>query len=196
MALISYKFNLFRSIVIDYLRIRPRLGIPVFFYFSNEESAENQSLSRLMSSFIKQLVIWTGRMPTSLQKAYNLRSRPDGSMLFNIFKEYCQDLSANVYVLLDGFDECQSAHYQKVISLIHNLNESGIRVYITMRDFLLKSGLFIEFDMKVLGIRADDGDVKRFVEFELKKQRPSMADDLQAAIIQKVTSGIDGMYPL
>jgi hypothetical protein len=196
MAPIIYKSNLFRSIVIDYLRARPRLGIPVFFYFSNEESAENQSLSKLLSSFIKQLVIRTGRMPTSLQNAYNLKNRPDGPLLISIFKEYCRNLLANVYVLLDGFDECQSAHYPEVISLIQNLNQSGIRVYITMRDFLLKSGLFTEFNTEVLEIRADEGDVKKFVESKLKKQRPPLTDDLQAAIIRKVTNGIDGMYAL
>jgi hypothetical protein len=134
------------------------------------------------------------RSHASLENAYNLKDRPDGPMLTSIFKEYCQNLSANVYVLLDGFDECHSTHYQDVVSLIRNLNESGIRVYITMRDFLFKAGLFTAFNIEALEIRADNDDVKKFVEFKMKKQMPSMTDGLQAAIIQKVTDGIDGMY--
>jgi hypothetical protein len=196
MAPILYISNLLRSIVIDYLRLHPRLGILLFFYFSNEESAENQSLSKLMSSFIKQLVILTGRMPSSLQIAHSSKNRPDGQRLINIFKEYCQNLLADVYVFLDAFDECQSAHHPNIVSLIQNLNESGIRVYITMRDFLLGSGLFTTFNVEPLRISADEDDVKKFVEFRLKERMPLITKDLQTSIIQSVTGGIDGMYPL
>lgn len=190
-----HKSNL-RSIVIDYLRKRPNIGIPVFFYFSNEESTENQSLGKLISSLIKQLVVLTGRMPNSLQNAYKLRNRPDETPLINAFKEYCRNLSANVYVILDAFDECQSKHHQKVVSLIHDLNASGIRVSITMRDFLSESQLFTKFNVEPLKISAHDDDVKKFVEFQLKEQMPDMKNDLQAAVIKNVVDGIDGMYLL
>jgi hypothetical protein len=179
--------------VIDYLRDRRKTGIPVFFYFSNEETMNDGFLSNLMSSLIKQLVILTDYMPKSLESAYELRKRPELHSLINIFMEYSRNLSFKIYVLLDAFDECQPKHHWRVVSLIQNLNENGIRVYITMRDYLSMSNLFMNFHVKPLQISAHESDMKKFVEFELKDRINSMPNDLPTAIINKVVDGIDGM---
>jgi hypothetical protein len=182
-----------RSIVIDYLWTRPNIGIPVFYYFSNDEKADDKFPTQLVSSLIKQLVIWTGNMPKRLSTTYKSgRKRPNLEQTIDIFKEYCENLQSNVYVLFDGLDECVSDYHQDVVSLIQQLNASGIRVYITMRDFLVKDPLVADLNVEPLRITAQVDDVKKFVELRLKK-RVRLTTNAQSTIVQKIADGTNGM---
>jgi hypothetical protein len=171
------------------------VGIPVFFYFNSKEN-EKQSPNMVLACLINQLAKLKNGVHHRLKDAFDKRVRPERLDLIDIFKTYCNEFSSmslNIIVLFDAFDECDSEHYGNIISIIREFNESGIRVYITTRDYL-NTYLCDEFKVQSLKIKADDYDVKNFVTLELEKPKTQkISHDLKLNIIEKVTHEVNGM---
>jgi hypothetical protein len=166
--------------MIDYLRERPNLGIPVFYYFSFGGLPNEQLLSNIVSSFIRQLAVSSGYyIPKALERAYKSRSKPNLQSLINIFKEYCQGFPSTVFVLFDALNECAPAYRKMVVSLIFDLNASGIRIFMTMRK-----SYFRELDVVPFNIKAREKDMWGFVQ----ERSPFISSDFHTAIIEDISS--------
>jgi hypothetical protein len=160
----------------------------------------------IVSCLLKQLIVLTRAVPPAIMNAFKSKDRPLLSSLAGTFTAYCQALSsatsncppsnppARVCVILDAFDECTSERNREdVISTVRTFTESGVRVYVTTRDYL-GSYLAEKLNAPLLEIKADQEDVKKYVKVELEKLAGHVTDNLKAAIVEKVSDGVNGMY--
>jgi hypothetical protein len=100
---------------------------------------------------------------------------------------------APVFVVLDAFDECLKWR-EEIVSIVGQLYDSGVRVYITTQPHLLDHLLVKPLQGAVRQeISASESDIKDYVE---KNLQPGLDKKLKGETIRTVFSGVDGMYNL
>jgi hypothetical protein len=82
---------------------------------------------------LKQAAKLTDKIHPRLKTAFEQRELPGFEELIVIFKEYAFTTS-NLVLIFDALDECENQYFRRILKLIRNFNDSGIRVYATARE--------------------------------------------------------------
>jgi len=139
-------------------------------------------------------------MPSCLKELYSdfepesPPRKPSLSRLIDLFvkcaKEYPQ-----VFVLLDAFDECSLNLRQDVIKIVTQFHVEKIKVWVTTQHGRLSALTTGPLNGAItVEIKADDGDVERYVRANLSDS--DIDDELTTEIVKKIVSGVNGMYVL
>lgn len=132
-------------------------------------------------------------LPVKLDKIYdewNMGFPPNSTIIAELIVT-CAEQFSLVFVFLDGLDECTDAQQDEIISLIQQLRESGIRVFLTSRpvvDYRVKKLQPFE----LLPIAADEKDIGIYLNLKLDVE-PSLQVELKQAIKDNLTRKADGM---
>ena len=178
----------------------------MYFYFDTKDS-NNRTPVTLVASLLKQLVSYPApfnKIPPSLKELFDeyvsfcssnpsqQPRKPDIYTLVDVFIN-CSKEYPPVFVMLDAFDECSFALRGKVISLLTQFHDSGMRIYITTRPYLLEDLTTGPFNgASTMKITANPEDVESYIRERLRN--PYCDECLMTEIVKTVTSGIDGMY--
>lgn len=184
-----------RSIVIEYFKTEIRQqNVGITFTYFDYKDHESQTPTKLVRSFLRQLVCQLMVSPSELEMAYKhpiLKSvsEHDFEFYLQLFWSIITRFDS-VYVFFDAFDECHEQHQRCIFSLIRDLSQSGAKVMLTSRDHL---EILQPFESEALRISANINDVERYICVRLEKER-HLTEEIKGTIIKKLKSGADGMY--
>jgi hypothetical protein len=142
---------------------------------------------------LKQATKLMDKIHPRLKTAFEQRELPEIEELIIIFKEYSLTIS-NVFVTLDALDDCENQYFHRILELIRNLNDSGIRVYATAREhYKAEIDRYFPFILH-LQIEAQVEDIENYLTQELKLQNTDEPDpEFEKEIVNIIANGVHGM---
>jgi len=156
-----------------------------------------QTADKVAASLLKQLAWPPEEDRHNLQTVYeNLKlegNRPDREKIVELFVKCAQPVK--VKVLFDALDECKDEELGEIYKLIQSLLKGGIGVYITTRTHIV-GHLRTTFPDAVFkeNIKADEGDIRAFLEERIQGHREHVEPDFMNDIIYKILKDAQGMY--
>jgi hypothetical protein len=194
----NFKSNLTNKsfFAIQYLEQSLRLHHPrrvTYFYF---DYSVKKSVVDLLASLLKQLASQLEDVPPCLKMLYgNFKletPRPNQAKLLELFIE-CAKAYPEVFVFLDAFDECDPTLRADVVSIVKQLHEAKVKVWVTTQpgrlEDLATEGLN---DAIKAELKAKETDVASYIRSRLPKN--SIEKKLRMEIVDTISSGVDGMY--
>jgi hypothetical protein len=186
------------AITVDYLQNKIQTAdVGVAYLYCNYKGQADQTASSLLAAILKQLVQDQTSIAEPLSKLYDhhevRRTRPSLKETHNVLQSVLAGYS-RVYVVIDALDECDSDHRLELLSKLRSLqSKADLRLMATSRFLPV---ITEEFNgVPQLEVQADDADVKRFVNGQIKRlPRCVQRDDtLQIMIQDKITEAVGGM---
>jgi len=188
------------AIVVEHLQTKfrddPSIGIA--YLYCNFRRQQEQNAADLLASLLKQLIQRRPSVPgdvTSLYKRHNNeRTHPSFDEILKVLHSVAVDYS-RTFIIIDALDECQVSDRERFLSEIFNLQaKTGASLFATSRfipEIAKRFGGSISLE-----IRANDGDVKRYLGGKMSRLRQFVLRDstLQEEIKTEITKAADGMY--
>jgi hypothetical protein len=149
---------------------------------------------------LKQAATLMDDIHPRLKTAFKQRKLPAFEELIIMFKEYSFAIS-NIFVIFDALDECEDEYFRRILRLIRNLNDSGIRVYATAREHC-KEEIDRHFQTLIplilhMKIEARVEDVKKYLTQDLELRNTDEPDpEFEKEIVDVIANGVHGMYSL
>ncbi|KAF3316763.1 hypothetical protein TWF173_001426 [Orbilia oligospora] len=195
------------SVVIDQLsRLfgkTPAVGI-AWIYFNYTLKSE-QTTYNILANVLKQLVRRQRSLPEELKQLYeenknNIGMRPSVDQICKALKSVVT-LYSRVFVVVDALDECQmqSPDYcrGKLISTIFDLHaECGVNILATSRHIKEIVEQFTEQGSTTLEVRADDEDLRMYLDGRIDQTKRKMLREHRGAIKDEIVKAVQGMFLL
>jgi hypothetical protein len=197
---------LIRTSVVDKLiadASSPGAPVVVYFYcdYSNVDSLD---VNRIVENFILQLVSTKSEIPEELESilldAYTGIRKPDFDELLDILLSTIK-FFGNIYIILDGIDECTGSNRTSVLKVVHSIMAPGP----TVVKLLLASRADVDLEKAFntclcLQISGNDisADIETFVDSIISEKlasgaltvrNPALVGDISRAL----TNGAQGM---
>lgn len=99
---------------------------------------------------------------------------------------------SSVYVMLDALDECNSETLEDTISLIHQFEKFGIKVFCTFRPIIDFQGVRRLEAQTIHSIEAHDKDVRNYLSIRLNKEWRHSNKRFLPKIIDQLAEGAKG----
>ena len=191
---------LLRSVVVDHLQNHFNgQNVAVLCIYCNYKKQDEQTVSELVASLLKQLVqdrSVTSDQVKTLYKVYHdaRKSIPGLADLMTVLQSEIRHYS-KVYIVVDALDECRERDQRDLITTLQSL-AGNINMMVTSR--ILPSIQQLFQDAKRLDIRANNDDVRRYIEgripHENRLARHVGKDrSLQETIVNKIVANVKGM---
>ncbi|KAL8875351.1 MAG: hypothetical protein Q9198_006279 [Flavoplaca austrocitrina] len=189
------------SVVVDFLRTRPvkhdSIGMAVIYCNFNER--DQQKPENLLAACCVQL-IQPSQHPlrevlTEVYRKHDSgKTRPTWEDIVRVFEDSTKNLDT-VYLVVDALDECSPNTRQILINYFKVLPANS-RLLVTTRPIDEITREF--FDSPTIEIRADPGDLKKYIASRIAGNRRLEgyvrdASSLKADIHEKVVAKADGM---
>lgn len=188
------------SIVINDLheRFGPDPDIGVAYLFLNYKRQAEQTMDKLTTSLLKQILQQRPSSVTEIESLYKKhaqkKTRPTLSELQDALVTLSNQIP-RVFILIDAVDECtmpgvSSAFLREAIAL---QSQRKISVFVTSRFLPEVTSLFQ--GRPSIEIRATEGDVKRYLENHMAELPKCIQrnDELQRTVVSEITKAVDGM---
>jgi len=155
-----------------------------------------QSALNIVSSFLKQLAL---RLDSELPEVHDLQKkfrfkgkRPELVDLMNALIALLHRFSAT-YAIFDALDECETKERVKLLHIINQLAEAGVKVFTTCRPHIRDVRRFFgERDAAFIPIAADIEDMKNFLRIRVE-ERSNQSPAMKAKIIDKLSLSSQGV---
>jgi hypothetical protein len=185
--------------VIDCLkRVKDPQKEPVLFFYFDYTDQANQTLEKVVASFLKQLLCASGYVPKEVEAVYDDYSKrgvkPDFASLSSLL-DTCSVGFSTVYLILDALDEYQETRHKNLVSFLTHLKDSTeakFKVLCTTRPHLqdladdLKAGTTFE-------IEPHNPDIEIYVKHRLNVDW-QYDTDLQSEVIEAIMGQKDIKY--
>jgi Cdc6-like AAA superfamily ATPase len=189
------------SIVVDHLSVEFQndASVGIAYLYCNFRRQDEQSLTELLSSLLKQLVQGQLSVPESVKSLYERhkdKARPSLDEILKVFYAVVADYS-RTFIVIDALDECQVSGgvRSKLLSeLFHLQAQTEASLFATSR-FIPEIEKEFKGSMS-LEIHASDEDVQRYLDGHMS-QLPSFvsrSSDLKEEIKSEIIKAVDGMY--
>jgi len=192
------------SVVVDHLltRFQSDQTVSIVYVYCSFRRKDEQKYDNLLVSLLKQLAQNQASLPKGIRDLYNRhrkkQTRPPSDEISKLIQAVAA-LFSRVFVVVDALDECKASDgcRENFISELFNLqNHSTTSIFATSR---FVPEVTSKFDKcTILEIRANDEDVKKYLEVHMKGL-PSFAQQdrqLQEEIKMVISEAADGMYVL
>jgi len=143
----------------------------------------------VITSLLKQLILWLKEIPSDLMTKYDeVKSgcpRPPRSVFVDLFIKHAKQRS--FVVLFDAFDECDQRGIV-LTEVIRLLYDSGIRTFITHRPHVLQNPDADFEDIFVKEIRAQSEDIEKYIaqQLEVEENSRRLSETFKASIINEI----------
>ena len=196
--------------------------VAVIYYYWEYDQQELQTMTNFMASLLNQVAEFRNTPFLPLEIYFDTRGhrrleheQKGRNALENILFELIEDtfktcnFGPNVYILLDGLDECKQDLHEEMKNFItrciltlrttRNSEIATIKVLATSRPhppFVQNLIILNKTISTHVEISAHEDDIKNFVAKEVERRNVSHYIDPQLTkdIIEKVGSNVDGMY--
>ncbi|KAH0565262.1 hypothetical protein GP486_001343 [Trichoglossum hirsutum] len=191
------------SIIVDHLcfKYRADFSVGITYLYCNFQQRHQQKPEDLLSSLLKQLVQKQAFVPENVEKLYEYhnreRTRPSLKEILKALESVAAQYS-RVLIIVDALDECDVSDgvHQKFLSAIFNLQaKTGANIFATSR---INDNIAKLFEGALsLQIRAEDEDIKSYLNGRMSLLRSDILDDTLRGMIRKeVIRAVDGMFLL
>jgi hypothetical protein len=169
----------------------------VSYVYCNYKAQEEQDVTSMLASILKQLVKGRPIMETvqQLYKKHNRKgTRPSLHEMFETLRDVLASYST-VYIVIDALDECREGIRRQFLAKLRDLREGrDIRLMVTSRFIpeivdAFKAALTLE-------VQANEEDVKRFVAGQTYHLPRCIQRDpaLQNMVQDMIAEAVGGMY--
>jgi len=170
---------------------------PAYIYFNRDDE---RTYLDITASLLKQLLSALPDVPSQIKDEFSKFKAGEKTRESTTFIGFIKLISiqfSRVAILLDGFDECPRDNQSKLIKFVTELQQSGIRVYLTTRPDC-QSLLAAKVDGAVFKeILARDEDIERFLRAKMKSEmRDDLDPDSEAQVIRDIVPKAKGMYAI
>ncbi|KAK2788602.1 hypothetical protein FQN53_003454 [Emmonsiellopsis sp. PD_33] len=189
------------SIVVDelYRRFQYDEDVGISFLFCNFGLRHIEKPKDMMAGILKQLVRKNDPLPEAVENLYDTNERKGTRPLYD---ELCIALDSTLsrysktFIVADALDEADEAASQVLSTLMELQSRHHIRLLVTSR---FVPEITTKFNNSPwLEIRANDDDVEKYVQDQIKQRLPYVAKDseLRTEVTNKITKAVDGMFLL
>ena len=174
-------------------------AIGVAYIYCDYKAQADQTVTSLLASILKQLVCARLSIAEPVLYMYEHHSRqntrPSLEEIFNTLQSIIRNYST-VYLILDALDECsyQDGTRGWLLAKFHELQKDvDLRIMVTSR-FIHDLGKEFKSAAR-LEIRANDSDVRRFIEGQIDRLPNCVKRDkvLQEFVKDRIVEAVDGM---
>ncbi|KAL7270204.1 hypothetical protein RUND412_007099, partial [Rhizina undulata] len=197
------------SLVIDtFESTRSNNNAVVYFYCKHGEKDRQDPLS-ILSTLVKQLSLFTspkGFLPQSVVSIFKEHEPKSGNLQLSECQELIASLAKNFIqttIVIDALDECDKESRKILLTALEVIMKSTAGVI----KFFVTSRPADDIELKLEGVpnvyihsSDNSGDIAAFVRAEVDKcisekslLRGSVTLELKESVIEKLTSGADGM---
>ena len=187
-----------RSIAIEYLcSFSQQQNIAVSYIYFDYNDRQHQTPLRILRSILKQVVSQLDTVPLHIVKLYehsaSRTSNPDLLTLLGQFTT-CVNRFDIVYLLFDGFDECENNQQKDILTLIHEfLGHISVKVMLTSRSQLPRLPRLPRLaEFAHLTIKAEDTDIRTFLSSRLEAE-PYLSQEFKNDIVEVISQKAEGM---
>jgi hypothetical protein len=180
---------------VDHLQtfFKKHTDVAVVFIYCNYKEQTDQTASNLIASLLKQIVQDCPAVSDNVRSFYTLHqrqgTRPILSQLITTLRQEIESYS-KVFIITDALDECTEAKDRAILLReLRSLSPLKVNLLVTSRKLQSIEEHFMEIPR--LDIRADDEDVKKFVEGELEAHLHLRK--LKGTIVSKIIEKAAGM---
>ncbi|OGM48268.1 hypothetical protein ABOM_002077 [Aspergillus bombycis] len=172
----------------------------VTFLYCDYKMRDQQDVSQLLSSMLKQLLQQTPVIPVEVKSLYERQSTLDIGMGLREVKDallWTLQGYDRAYLVVDAVDECAEDVQVDLVSCIRELQESRhVKALITSRDIRRIVRQFE--DDTILPIHAHTEDVQKYVEGNMARLPAFIARniDLQEMVKTQIVQRTEGMFLL
>ncbi|RBR24684.1 uncharacterized protein FIESC28_02457 [Fusarium coffeatum] len=170
-----------------------------FFYFDHQDRHRQGALA-VLSSILRQLLENLPELPESLAQLHKTLS-PRGQLSLHDCQSIMTNVATNlgsVYLVLDALDECASEQRKVFLQSIGQVSQlQNVRLLVTSHPHI-QDLAEIFGHCPTLEIKAQEGDIKMYLDHELDRQSISYRADPDFAerLVKKLTEGAEGMFLL
>lgn len=171
--------------------------IGVAYIYCNYKSQTDQTAINLAAAILKQLI---QERPSIAEPVANLydrhadrRTRPSLEEILSALRKVVSNYP-KVYVVVDALDECLKGHRSQLLAMLRDLQSNRSLSFMATSCFIPEA--MQQFTLSpTLEVRADDSDVRRFVEgqMDLLPRFVQRNGELQKAIQDGISTAVDGM---
>ncbi|KAK2747834.1 hypothetical protein FQN55_004710 [Onygenales sp. PD_40] len=189
------------SIVVDelYRRFQYDEDVGISFLFCDFGLRHIEKPKDMMAGILKQLVRKNDPLPEAVKNLYYTNERKGTRPLYD---ELCIALDSTfsryskTFIVADALDEADEAASQVLSTLMELQSRHHIRLLVTSRFVPEITAKFNNSPW--LEIRANDDDVEKYVQDQIKQRLPYVAKDseLRTEVTNKITKAVDGMFLL
>ncbi|KAL7273058.1 hypothetical protein RUND412_004116 [Rhizina undulata] len=195
------------SLVIDESMSSSNHAIACFYCKHGER--DRQDPVSILSTIIKQLSLMgpEGSLPQSVVSVFNDHKSKSGEMQLSESQKLIASLPENfvqTVIVIDALDECDKESRRQLLNALDIIIKSSagvIKLFVTSRD-ADDIALKLEGTPNIYIHSSDNsGDIAAFVRAEVEKctsekllLRGSVRPEIKESIIEKLTSGADGMF--
>jgi hypothetical protein len=171
--------------------------IGVAYIYCNYKTQTDQTAINLAAAILKQLIQERPSVPEPVASLYSRHAHRRTRPSFEEIRSALQTVVSNfskVYIVVDALDECLKDHRNQLLAMLRDLQLNGnISVMATSRFLPEVVQLFTL--LPTLEVRADNSDVKRFIEGQIYRLPRCVQRDneLQEAIKDGISTAVDGM---
>jgi len=161
-------------------------------YCNYKEQAE-QTASNLVASLLKQMVYNHFTISDHVKSLYECHIEQNTFPSLDDFAKALKSeirMYSKVFIVVDALDECREDDGTRA-NLLRALRSLGVNLMVTSRDLVSIARDFQETIR--LDIRADDQDVRRYIEGRIARAPRRHLNVLQETIVKKITENVRGM---
>jgi chromatin segregation and condensation protein Rec8/ScpA/Scc1 (kleisin family) len=183
--------------VVDHLAAEfenKNLGVACIYL--NHKEAEEQTPAKLLAGLWRQLVLDRdiGSAEGLYQRHREKHTTPSLDEVFDVLRPVLGEYS-RVYMIVDAVDEYPEAKRQILLEYLVMMG-STVNLMITSRPHIHPNGSLP--NLEALEIRANEDDIRRYVEGQIKKsswlsKHIQTRADLQGEILSTIIHAVDGM---
>jgi hypothetical protein len=169
----------------------------VAYIYCNYKSQEDQEVSSVLASILKQLVqsrlSTLGAVERLHQKHVKQGTKPSLDNIYSALRDVLAQYT-HVYVVIDALDECQYETRRQLLAKIRDLQKGAdVRLMATSRSIPDIEDAFTQ--SLRLEVRSSSGDVKRFVAGQIHRLPRCVQRNaaLQEMVQENIVEAVDGM---
>ena len=188
------------SIAVNELQQNPgdaEVGVAYFYCsFWNPNQSANDILGSLLQQLARQSTVLDEAIKVCYEQHAKQETRPHVDKVSDLLSLQCQKLK-NVYILIDALDECKEGqNFRKALLIVLGRLVPITRLMVTSRP-ISSIAKEVNFDLRV-NIKADDNDVRSFLEAQIKQHDQLMdilqdKDYMRAVIFDSILHKTNGM---
>lgn len=178
-----------------------RADIGILNLFCNFRLTSEQTLVKLLSSLVRQAVERLPAVPAELHTLHDeherRQTRPSSDQLLNTLSRVVES-TTRTYIVLDALDECRNDDrtLDRLLELVFSVQTQLIGKVSLLATTRFIPGILDQFmNVPRLEIRADDVDVRRYLDSQMNRLPRQVATNVAfcTEIKDKIVECVDGM---
>ena len=189
------------SLVVDRLCDQMRGNTAVTYFYFDFTAYEEQSVTHVLGSLLKQMIRGTGRIPEEIWRAFREQNEAVGErrpQLGDIVRMLQLVASSQpTFMCIDALDECAPRHLVRLLNSLKKILEKSpdTRILVLGRPYIrAEVDEYLTGRVTIVSLSPGRDDVVRFLRARLYEETPDAMDEsLEAEILEQISENMSEM---